>query len=238
MDKIETVGDLIKIVNKLPSDDYVGGWFYRGQADATWDIEPKAHRTPHNEGNKFTFKFKMWLKQAHKYPEIEYENELEAMAIAQHHGFATKLLDWSSNILTAAFFACNSNFDKDGKIYIYFPKQYAYCEEGVLVPGGEPENVVGYQPKGVAKRLQAQSGYFTYHKEPEFKIENTYFEPGGHDTLYEYLIPAEVKTSIIFMLDRLSINYKTLFPDLDGLSKHHCLLDEVRSIEKSKQLPK
>ncbi|MCD9462120.1 hypothetical protein CJF25_03765 [Photobacterium phosphoreum] len=232
MNKLESVQELLDVVTKLPSDDYVGWWFYRGQADASWDLEPKAHRSPHNEGDKFAFKFKMWLKQAHRYPEMDFDNELEAMAIAQHHGFATKLLDWSSNILTSAFFACSSNFDKDGKIYAYFPTQYAYLEKDVLVPGDNPKRVLGYQPKGVAARLQAQSGCFTYHKEPEFKIENRFFEPANHQTLFEWTIPADAKVSIILMLDRLSVNYKTLFPDLDGLSKHHCLMDEVKVIQK------
>lgn len=231
MDKLRSVQELLVVAAKLPSDDYVGGWFYRGQADASWEVEPKAHRFPYNEGDTFEFKFKMWLKQAHKYPEMDFENKLEAMAIAQHHGFPTKLLDWSSNILTSAFFACSSNFDKDGKIYAYFPTQYAYLEKDVLVPGGEPKNVVGYQPKGVAARLKAQSGYFTYHEKPEFKIENDFFRPGGHDTLFEWIIPSTSKVSILLMLDRLSVNYKTLFPDLDGLSKHHCLMDEVKAIK-------
>jgi hypothetical protein len=104
-------------------------------------------------------------------------------------------------------------------------------EKDVLVPGGEPKNVVGYQPKGVAARLKAQSGYFTYHEKPEFKIENDFFRPGGHDTLFEWIIPSTSKVSILLMLDRLSVNYKTLFPDLDGLSKHHCLMDEVKAIK-------
>ncbi len=99
MDKLRSVQELLVVAAKLPSDDYVGGWFYRGQADASWEVEPKAHRFPYNEGDTFEFKFKMWLKQAHKYPEMDFENKLEAMAIAQHHGFPTKLLDWSSNIL-------------------------------------------------------------------------------------------------------------------------------------------
>ena len=232
MDKIQTVSELVEIADKLPSDDYVGGWFYRGQGDANWELEPKAHRYPHNSDKTFDFKFKMWLKQAHKYPELEYDNELEAMAIAQHHGFATKLLDWSSNILTAAFFACSSQLDKDGKIFAYFPTQYAYLQKGVLVPGGDPTRVIGYQPKGIAARLKAQSGYFTYHKESEFRIKNEYFEPGKHYTLHEWLVPAEAKVHLILLLDRLSVNYKTLFPDLDGLSKHHCLMDEVRCLQR------
>ena len=232
MNKLESIQELVDVADRLPSNDHVAGWFYRGQSDASWDLEPKAHRFPHNEGDKFDFKFEMWLKQAHNYPEMVFDNELEAMAIAQHHGFATKLLDWSSNILTSAFFACSSNFDKDGKIYAYYPMQYAYVDENILVPGGQPERALGYQPKAVTARLKAQSGYFTYHKKPEFKIENGYFEPLKHHTLFEWTIPANAKVSIILLLDRLSVNYKTLFPDLDGLSKHHCLMDEVKVIQK------
>lgn len=237
MKKIESVSDLIDVAEKMPSDDHVGGWFYRGQADESWGLEPKAHRYPHNlDGSfEFEFEFNMWLKNAQKFPEMKFNNDLEAMAIAQHHGFATKLLDWSSNILTAAFFACSSDFEKDGKICAYFPTQYAYLKKDEIVPHGKLERVVGYQSGSLAVRLQAQSGCFTYHKEENFKIVDEYFQYGRHNTLYTWIIPAQRKLSIILMLDRLSINYKTLFPDLDGLSKHHCLMDQVTALKYQKK---
>lgn len=227
--EIKSLSDLMKIAEKLPSDDYVGGWFYRGQSDAEWGIEPKAHRLPYSRGDKFDFKFKMWLKQSHNYPEMHHSNSLEAMAIAQHHGFATQLLDWTSNILIAAFFACSDNLKKDAKIFAYFPTQYIFLDDDVMAPG-EIKNVVGYQPKNITGRLKAQSGCFTYHKENDFKIENGYFNPGQHETLGEWTVSAEHKVPILRMLDRLAINYKTIFPDLDGLSKHYCLQDEIRAL--------
>jgi hypothetical protein len=227
--EIRSLSDLIEIAEKLPSDDYVGGWFYRGQSNAAWELEPKAHRRPYSEGDRFEFKFKMWLKQSHNYPGMQYSNELEAMAIAQHHGFASKLLDWSSNILTAAFFACSENLKQDAKIFAYFPTQYIYLDDDLMAPG-EIKQVVAYQPKNVTARLKAQSGCFTYHKESDFKIENKFFKSGRHDTLGEWIIPANKKSSFLHMLDRLAINHKTLFPDLDGLSKHFCLQDEIRAL--------
>tara|TARA_R100000935_G_scaffold56407_1_gene87883 strand:- start:273 stop:959 length:687 start_codon:yes stop_codon:yes gene_type:complete len=226
MDVIHQVSDLLKIAEELPSDDYVGGWFYRGQSDKNWDLAPKAFREPYCNGDSFDFKFKMWLKFSHNYPGMVYANEIEAMAIAQHHGFATKLLDWSSNILTAAFFACSDNLDSDAKIIAYFPTQYIYLDEKISPV--ELKGVVAYQAKPVADRLKSQSGCFTYHKEKKFQIENSFFIPGNHHTLKEWIIPSECKVSILKMLDRLSINYRTLFPDLDGLSKHFCLQDEIR----------
>lgn len=227
--EIHSLSDLIEIAEKQPSDDYVGGWFYRGQSDATWELEPKAHRRPYSGGDGFEFKFKMWLKQSHNYPGMEYSNELEAMAIAQHHGFASRLLDWSSNILTAAFFACSENLKRDAKIFAYFPTQYIYLENDRMA-AGEIKRVVGYQPKNVTNRLKAQSGCFTYHMEYDFKIESEFFKPGQHNTLGVWVIPANKKPSFLRMLDRLAINHKTLFPDLDGLSKHYCLQDEIRAI--------
>jgi len=226
---IHYLSDLIEIAEKLPSDDYVGGWFYRGQSDKAWQLEPKANRRPYSEGGRFEFKFKMWLKQSHNYLGMEYSNDLEAMAIAQHHGFATKLLDWSSNILTAAFFACSENLKEDAKIFAYFPTQYIYLDDNQMAPV-EINRVVGYQPKNVTNRLKTQSGCFTYHKEEGFKIENEFFVPAQHNTLDEWVIPANRKPSLLRMLDRLAINHKTLFPDLDGLSRHYCLQDEIRVI--------
>ncbi|MEW8217998.1 MAG: FRG domain-containing protein [Candidatus Thiodiazotropha taylori] len=161
----------------------MGGWFYRGQSDSEWGLVPNENRFPYYDENGFDFKFKMWLKHSHNYPNMKFSNDIEAMAIAQHHGFPTKLLDWSSNILTATFFACASNFDKDGKLITYFPTQYIYL--GDDLSSVEISRVVGYQPKAVAERLKTQSGYFTYHKEQRFKIVNEYFRPGNHETLME-----------------------------------------------------
>ena len=167
----------------------------------------------------------MWIKHSHNYPEMQYSNDIEAMAIAQHHGFPTKLLDWSSNILTAAFFACCDNFQTDGKLVAYFPTLYIYLGESISPV--EIKKVVGYQPKAISPRIKSQLGYFTYHKEKNFIIENEFFQPDKHDTLKEWIIPAHRKASLLDALDRLAINYRTLFPDLDGLSKHFCLLDEM-----------
>lgn len=103
---------------------------------------------PYTEGDSFDFKFKMWLKHSHNYPGMKYSNEIEAMAIAKHHGLATTLLDWSSNILIAAFFACCDNFGSDAKINAYFPTQYIYLDEEISPV--EVKRVVAYQPKPVA----------------------------------------------------------------------------------------
>jgi hypothetical protein len=39
---------------------------------------------------------------------------LEDLAIAQHYGLATNVLDWTTNPLVALFFACGEAHDKNG----------------------------------------------------------------------------------------------------------------------------
>lgn len=47
MKEINTIQELIHIAEEQTSDDWVGGWFYRGQSIKEWELTPKAYRLPH-----------------------------------------------------------------------------------------------------------------------------------------------------------------------------------------------
>ena len=147
------------------------------------------------------------------------------MAIAQHHGFPTKYLDWSSNILIAAFFACSEHLDQDGRLFAYFPTHYiTEPNERRLT---DYDDIVAFQPRPISDRIQSQLGVFTFHPNEKNKIKNKFFTPARHYTLHDWIIPSDKKIFLLKSLDRLGINFKTIFPDLDGLSKHYCLMDEI-----------
>lgn len=49
-------------------------------------------------------------------------NDWDMLTIAQYHGLATRLLDWSFNPLVAAYFAVKDFEDCDAVIYAYLKK--------------------------------------------------------------------------------------------------------------------
>lgn len=86
-------------------------WFFRGQSDILWDIKPKVGREPYvNIHDKQVFN--AFKRQAIEYVNNRPLNDWEWLAIAQHHGLATRLLDWTNNPLNAAFFAVYNYIEK------------------------------------------------------------------------------------------------------------------------------
>jgi len=219
------------------------GWLYRGQSDADWGIQPKAGRSPHFSESKYQRKLNdpdakdipdqdlgrlnNWLNRARGYEERIPNNRFEQLALAQHYGLATRLLDWTSNPLVSMFFACNSNFDKDGAIYCYLPPGGIVRSE-VLTPD-QTSFVCLYIPPPFDRRIFAQSGLFTCHPPPYSAIEPGPIE--GEEqielaklskmkvNLCRLRIPSETKLMLLRTLNDVGINYARLFPDFEGLSK-------------------
>jgi hypothetical protein len=73
-------------------------------------------------------------------------------------------------------------------------------------------------------RIVAQSGVFTFHSNPWVSLKsyvNVFFQVDRLDIqlLVDWTVPARHKPSIVKDLDRLGINRRSIYPDLDGLAK-------------------
>lgn len=152
--------------------------------------------------------FKWFREAALPYLSFTPRNDWEWLAIAQHHGMPTRLLDWTYNPLVALYFAVEKEHEGDSAIYVYSRTETVDVEE--IVSPFEVTEVIRYRPPHISSRIVAQSGLFTVHNEPDKS-----YEP---DDIEKLIVKGEERLNIKKQLYKYGISQKTLFPGLDGLA--------------------
>ncbi len=164
--------------------------------------------------------------------------ENEWWALAQHHGLATPLLDWTYSPFVALFFA----FEEAGYIGCTDGSP-AYCEpeeRAVLaVPfhligkNGSPENTapsVFTLHRESTRRLTSQSGVFMempkgLDLEASVRVRFPKESPGDlrpppQSILTKITIPNKGREECLKFLNKMNINRSSLFGDLDGAATY------------------
>lgn len=195
------------------------GWWFRGHADAGWSLVPKAGRDGYRlPDNRSLGRFRAWSKKAVAYDRDLPDNDWERLAVAQHFGLATCLLDWTENPLVAVFFACSAESSKDGAVFCFDPE--FFVDEKVADLWSLDCRGVGFIPRSISPRILNQRGVFTVHlpAHESIEVKESAVLP-GIPNLAKITIPSKLKHELLVLLNDYGINHATLFPDLGGLSE-------------------
>jgi hypothetical protein len=231
--EIASLEDICKISREFNSDPR---WKFRGQSNVEWDLRPTIARDG-RKAAKEQDNFNYWKGVAVSMLPKEPPNDWEWLAVAQHHGLATRLLDWTFHILTAAFFAACAyeHHAEDGVVYALFEdalEKELEKERRPLKRDDGPFKSPGIRivhPPLITPRVGAQASLFTIHGEPEegdadgelYECLKRYVGRKGLDHhLYQIIIRADYKERLLFDLSQFGVNWLSLFPDLWGLSRY------------------
>jgi len=160
--------------------------------------------------------FDMFVQRARPYLKYNQSNLWDLLAIAQHHGLPTRLLDWTRNPLVAAYFAVEKPHDGDSLIYVSKGKGPLDLVDTQLFPDPfETErSIMKFIPSYVTERISAQTGVFTVHKFPT-SGDNTF-----NFNIDKLIIKHDFRKTLKDILYRYGIHRASLFPGLDGLASH------------------
>jgi hypothetical protein len=167
------------------------------------------------------------------------------LALGQHRGLPTRLLDWTYSPLVALHFATEntSEFDQDGIVwcvnFVEANKRLPARLKRMLQQEGsdtftvemlsafrtlrdfdalsrEPF-VVFLEPPAVDQRILNQLALFSLMSSPSARLDDWLAQ---HPDLHRrVIVPAALKWEIRDKLDQANVNERVLFPGLDGLSR-------------------
>jgi hypothetical protein len=162
------------------------------------------------------------------------KNDWDWLSIAQHHGMATRLLDWSTNPLAALWFAIETPAPKgkDGVVWVFTPQQDDHVPNPDASSPFESDRTRVFMPKHINRRIVAQHGWFTVHYIGSRQSGFVPLEKNARykNCLMKLRVPAGSFPALRSELDRCGINAATLYGDLVGLCRdsewQHSLLND------------
>jgi len=245
VNKIESLHQFIEEVEGIRKDwDLEPGdiWF-RGVYKETYKLIPSIYRRKvwkYDSGVEADT-FSEFIRRAKSSIKINRDlSNWEWYQLMQHHGFPTRLLDWTEGATIALYFAVN-NFDfvKSPCIWIldpYWLNLISVEEDEVFYtdPEGEKEKAIvnayiedrkdlpdlplAIVPPYIDERIVSQKSCFTIHgrKHHGFKkITNDEKSP----RLIKLRVESEFKKNIKDALITSGVTESTLFPDLEGIAR-------------------
>ncbi|MGE7121812.1 FRG domain-containing protein [Peribacillus sp. NPDC046944] len=209
---------------------------WRGQANVDWRIDSGAYRRLMNnkshvrEVDIISYEKSLLERARHKGYGVDSGillSDMELLARLQHHGAATRLVDFSKSSLVALWF-CVNTVTKEYGLLLGVHTNYLGGEEGYLddqfksySDAIEDLSLYEYpmiiEPPVVSKRIAAQHGVFLYSYLSDNSMGS--LEMGSvENNVFVAISPQLKEQSRKVLIESFDLRKETLFPDLDGFS--------------------
>ncbi|HWQ56525.1 MAG TPA: FRG domain-containing protein [Bryobacteraceae bacterium] len=244
--RIQSWDQFLEIIRSAPYSN----WAFRGERHANWPLSTSLaryfcdfgiHRQAWPEQERRILR--IFKRKAHQYlsqpPALD--DDFQWLALMQHHGAPTRLLDFTWSPYVAAFFALE-RATAEAAVWALNPAELGSREarkpgaaQRVTLPEMDPRipgNFSRYflqgnqafiwvgEPDTMNRRLIAQSGTFAVPGVLDIPIEEVLLGyPEPENMIAKIVLSANVRDAGLRELYRMNITYATLFPDLDGLAR-------------------
>ena len=218
---------------------------FRGRTSADEELSTSLARLGGDVRSLEAYLLRNFRKYARR-GDVAFDSVWDWLALGQHHGLPTRLLDWTYSPYVALHFATGNldAFDRDGVVWaidyvraheqLPDPLRELLEQEGANVftpellaqaaPGfRELERLADHpfclflEPPSLDDRIVNQYALFSLLSTPSSSLDE--WLGGRHDLLRKIVVPAELKWEVRDKLDQANITERVLFPGLDGLSR-------------------
>ncbi len=231
----------------VKATDGLQGWAFRGEVSASWPLASSLSRRLRSYCPEATLwplreerALRVFRRKAHIHlrDTATLDDDLRCLALMQHHGAATRLLDFTKSPFIAAFFALEEaagdaavyalntpllwglapNFDPTLTRDRVDPRKRGNFARYFL-PNQYPLLWFG-EPNEMDARLVAQSGLFVIPGVLGGSIDDMLAHyPSPAPLLRKFILPRRLRAEAMQALYRMNVTYASLFPDLDGLAR-------------------
>lgn len=239
----DSFSELLSLVTQNKKSSYWNVSYWRGQGNIDWPIDSAAIRRLRREDNTYPnpkniqerdvcFYEQSLMDHARKnlfdYDEHNRQlSDFELLAKMQHHGAATRLVDFSKSVLVALFFCINEtqNEDKYGLLLgvdtdivggheDHFDFNLTYSD--FVKRNEQREALICISPPTVTNRISAQHAVFLCSHCVKGKYGSLYLE--DDEMFYKFIgISPEVKKECKeYLINYFDILHTSMFPDFSG----------------------
>jgi hypothetical protein len=249
--RLVNTDDLLKHFNMLPNH-----YIYRGHANAAWPLQSSLERVigpawSSSEARKYEdYSLDLFRTKFHLYDRenITPDSKLAWLAVMQHYGVPTRLVDFTESPYVALYFALEAYQPSTKADFAIFALDYSAVMEASIAHIGSKDSsfvetratvhpkqdqvfdetvdrfaydiVWVTEPKRHNERLDRQGGCFVVSGNRDTRIADALDLPlYNASKLVKYIVDHSLYPAIFALLRKMNVTSKSLYGDLDGLAR-------------------